>query len=248
MYAYLRFQNTNPERGRKPLIPAPLRIMYALNFRTRTPKGDGNRLIDSAFRGKSRLISEHEPRKGTETRNTGFRRTSIAPHFRTRTPKGDGNAVVAIAVTAASMDANFRTRTPKGDGNKSSRQNPSFTHIISEHEPRKGTETDKPCKSQGGIESHFRTRTPKGDGNSSMVSEDNESFSSLFQNTNPERGRKLRRILYMSAGKISEHEPRKGTETPRLTPITSRPTIFQNTNPERGRKLLAPAAQVTRAM
>ena len=59
--------------------------------------------------------------------------------------------------------------------------------MISEHEPRKGTETL-------GVED---TETP-----------------AEFQNMNPERGRKQEMILLvMSLLTISEHEPRKGTET-----------------------------------
>ena len=35
---------------------------------------------------------------------------------------------------------------------------------------------------------------------------------------------------------ISEHEPRKGTETLNILPIVPSQLKFQNTNPERGRK------------
>ena len=62
----------------------------------------------------SPAISEHEPRKGTET-FLCLASPITPPHFRTRTPKGDGNVVA------------FGGRI-LGDG-------------ISEHEPRKGTET-----------------------------------------------------------------------------------------------------------
>ena len=62
--------------------------------------------------------------------------------------------------------------------------------------------------------------------------------SHQFQNTNPERGRKRDdwcRLSGFSPALISEHEPRKGTETAYHVKI-SRPMEFQNTNPERGRK------------
>ena len=83
----------------------------------------------------------------------------------------------------------FRTRTPKGDGNSDISVIAPVLNIISEHEPRKGTETS------------FQERLLH--------------ILAGFQNTNPERGRKLapRRELRRLLVGISEHEPRKGTET-----------------------------------
>ena len=62
---------------------------------------------------------------------------------------------------------------------------------------------------------------------------------SEFQNTNPERGRKRkrRRLDEFARHTISEHEPRKGTETPTVKTFERDFMAFQNTNPERGRKL-----------
>ena len=59
--------------------------------------------------------------------------------------------------------------------------------MISEHEPRKGTETVEIAVKADWI-ADFRTRTPKGDGN--MESTRPKAHSPRFQNTNPERGRK----------------------------------------------------------
>ena len=85
---------------------------------------------------------------------------------------------------------------------------------------------------------HFRTRTPKGDGNH-RTSVHLTKPAQPFQNTNPERGRKLdmcevktsERVAFQNTNPergrkpylhplsinaheiISEHEPRKGTET-----------------------------------
>ena len=116
---------------------------------------------------------------------------------------------------------------------------------------------------------NFRTRTPKGDGNSVAKGIIVRYFK--FQNTNPERGRKLS-LLWISWSfsksiiseheprkgtetfarlfgspalfAISEHEPRKGTETTYESTTTNKTTIlgFQNTNPERGRKPSQPPA------
>ena len=85
------------------------------------------------------IISEHEPRKGTETSRGVVAIDQRVFDFRTRTPKGDGNGVelgFKLAVLAY-----FRTRTPKGDGNI------ALLPVI------------------GQDATDFRTRTPKGDGN-----------------------------------------------------------------------------------
>ena len=62
--------------------------------------------------------------------------------------------------------------------------------LISEHEPRKGTET---WLAATGVAVEM----------------------AVFQNTNPERGRKRlpKSAIDFEAELISEHEPRKGTET-----------------------------------
>ena len=59
---------------------------------------------------------------------------------------------------------------------------------ISEHEPRKGTETLACVKLALKLDVHFRTRTPKGDGNGAVNFK--AELCVIFQNTNPERGRK----------------------------------------------------------
>ena len=112
-----RFQNTNPERGRK----RPARVSDKLNV------------------GR---ISEHEPRKGTETLVTTFANVNHKPISEHEPRKG--------------------TETYGHDGRI--RRRP----CISEHEPRKGTET------------------------SIVTVTEDEKATIKFQNTNPERGRKLR--------------------------------------------------------
>ena len=60
---------------------------------------------------------------------------------------------------------------------------------------------------------------------------------------NPERGRKqpIRENFSGDLLNISEHEPRKGTETARGTRATYLIVkVFQNMNPERGRKRIRP--------
>ena len=142
--------------------------------------------------------------------------TTYLANFRTRTPKGDGNERSSTSLTIRPI-INFRTRTPKGDGNANTCPASLRTPLpISEHEPRKGTETLHHQPLSREWKRNFRTRTPKGDGN--MYRRIRYGDPIIFQNTNPERGRKPR----------LQGSPR------------SRPLQFQNTNPERGRKLFPP--------
>ena len=108
------FQNTNPERGRKRDREHIIRAVVA-NFRTRTPKGDGNKSIGQQVTSDPAKISEHEPRKGTETGLIEYLSSGLAdisehePRKGTETRgRGDGRCP---------LRADFRTRTPKGDGN-----------------------------------------------------------------------------------------------------------------------------------
>ena len=229
------FQNTNPERGRKlPRLcshnvrkpnfrtrtpkgdgndPNPLTLSQAeeSDFRTRTPKGDGNLSVmpissmSSSFqntnpeRGRKLVrilddvnlfcpISEHEPRKGTETGEAVQAIAVTASSFQNTNPER-GRKLPAVGAFAPCADY-FRTRTPKGDGNSLNMTIILSEYVISEHEPRKGTETPSWYVRLGRTPENFRTRTPKGDGNHRVSVSPSTKFCE-FQNTNPERGRKL---------------------------------------------------------
>ena len=118
------FQNTNPERGRKLIAIPPIHLSTSLQFQNTNPE------------------------RGRKRRATRRKRHSRHLNFRTRTPKGDGN----LARYDANMRSarHFRTRTPKGDGNArfAARYLSLAAAAISEHEPRKGTETGA-CRKQG---------------------------------------------------------------------------------------------------
>ena len=117
-YTLTLFQNTNPERGRKP-CPTPTQ---------RLPNWE---------------ISEHEPRKGTETRIIPIDQREFAP-ISEHEPR-------------------------KGTETDSLPDDHATTAIISEHEPRKGTETYYDKRYNKIYIINFRTRTPKGDGNFLVV-------------------------------------------------------------------------------
>ena len=182
----VKFQNTNPERGRKRRQQCNGVRSFRRNFRTRTPKGDGNNL-PIGDRNRLDQISEHEPRKGTETVCRLFVLGGVCSHFRTRTPKGDGNYDDSEPSVVA--ERNFRTRTPKGDGNalllRDSKLFPEFQNT----NPERGRKLPPLYVVSSLLCRHFRTRTPKGDGNW------------------------LKKKVLIDGPVISEHEPRKGTET-----------------------------------
>ena len=112
------FQNTNPERGRKPALTAVTSSGSTVQFQNTNPE-----------RGRKHPLPSQRPSR-------------TAPDFRTQTPNGDGNTCARRTIKTSLC--NFRTQTPKGDGNL---QGPTIYAA--------------PCWA-----------------------------SLLFQNTNPERGRK----------------------------------------------------------
>ena len=159
-------------------------------------------------------ISEHEPRKGTETilyvcmfhlHEKSFRNTNPA-RGRKRDRRGSGNdrqgrlefqntnpargRKLGAVVVVTTRHFSFQNTNPER-GRKQS-IGFSYFHIL--------------------FNGNFKTRTPKGDGNSEPSS---CTSPKTFQNTNPERGRKHKEMCYtkhISSNIISEHEPRKGTE------------------------------------
>ena len=106
---------------------------------------------------------------------------------------------------------------------------------ISEREPRKGTETKKPCQKH---EKHSISEREPRKGTETTPQEREALSAKIFQNVNPERGRKRIRCLCVQGEirEISEREPRKGTETFTSRDISRGFVTFQNVNPERGRK------------
>ena len=109
-------------------------------FRTRTPKGDGNTLFRACNLKEQRRFQNTNPERGRKL--LGLLMVFLCPvafHFRTRTPKGDGNFASSDVIAASCL--HFRTRTPKGDGNARLLARMNWKDLISEHEPRKGTET-----------------------------------------------------------------------------------------------------------
>ena len=232
------------------------------HFRTRTPQGDGNMLITSLVVSRSFIISEHEPRKGTET-STLARLLAWFPLFQNTNPARGRKLFKVFTRFNCLACVNFRTRTPQGDGNIALLGENLVFAMISEHEPRKGTETinekdsrtvklciseHEPRKGTETIlyvcmfhlhEKSFRNTNPARGRKRDRRGSGNDRQGRLeFQNTNPERGRKQSigfsyfHILFN--GNFKTRTP-KGDGNSEPSSCTS-PKTFQNTNPERGRK------------
>ena len=134
------------------------------------------------------MISEHEPRKGTETVGEDGERRCLHDYFRTRTPKGDGNIVCEPSLhprdnCISEHEPRKGTETPYSLINVPRK-------AISEHEPRKGTETPRP-RAHGACVRAISEHEPRKGTETAAIS-GKSPFAAAFQNTNPERGRKRR--------------------------------------------------------
>ena len=184
-------------------------------------------------------ISNHKPRKGTETiqqertdkrlperfqttnpargRKQDIQRKEYADgerRFQTTNPARGRKPVVPIMLRHLSKGY-FKPQTPQGDGNTTfavifNRRNERFQTT----NPARGRKLP-PTSSTTGFGTNFKPQTPQGDGNLPSLSVISIP-SSRFQTTNPARGRKLfyRDLHCFSFQAISNHKPRKGTETP----------------------------------
>ena len=184
-----RFQNVNPERGRKLRFHGSYKgNLFRINFRTWTPKGDGNWIAYLSFPLYPCRISEREPRKGTET-----------------------IPVYGIIV----LPRRISEREPrKGTETGYNFFLPPISQAISEREPRKGTETSTSCAHASISTPYFRTWTPKGDGN--HLAWFSEWWCPwCISEREPRKGTETLIVGYWTSknNRISEREPRKGTET-----------------------------------
>ena len=131
------FQTTNPARGRKPIAKPAIEPSSGSNFKPQTPQGDGNLALfyvmgicretfqtTNPARGRKRhcpqllllhdKISNHKPRKGTETSSLLLSQ-GLVPHFKPQTPQGDGNNHTQERFPRGTC--HFKSQTPQGDGN-----------------------------------------------------------------------------------------------------------------------------------
>ena len=124
------------------------------------------------------LISNHKPRKGTETLPMAWEKTCWK-EFQTTNP-ARGRKHTCLIVEYMPPFSNFKPQTPQGDGNFALAFALSFSRCISNHKPRKGTETIVLAVTHNEHLHHFKPQTPQGDGNKlrnlALVDEDAHNF------------------------------------------------------------------------
>ncbi len=159
-------------------------------------------------------VSNHKPRKGTETHNLFFINADYGNKFQITNPARGRKP--GVNYTNMALYESFKSQTPQGDGNFFSSENETERMmLVSNHKPRKGTETPvrRRCSPRAGrafqitnpargrkpphpkhrthhVAKRFKSQTPQGDGNV-------PSFLTICD----------------GCGCVSNHKPRKGTET-----------------------------------
>ena len=158
------FQNTNPERGRKQKNPDGTYAKCS-DFRTRTPKGDGNFFTVRLSQPRVFSFQNTNPERGRKRRK--------------------------ICDIIKAQSKKFQNTNPER-GRKRGRQG---SYPVGNLREFQNTNPGRGRKQLNFVQVHVTYP--------------------LFQNTNPGRGRKFdaRFELCGRDSPISEHEPRKGTET-----------------------------------
>ena len=109
---------------------------------------------------------------------------------------------------------------------------------ISEHEPRKGTETIG-ILDDDLLPRPFQNTNPERGRKRRKICDIIKAQSKKFQNTNPERGRKRGRQGSYPVGNLREFQntnPGRGRKQLNFVQVHVTYPLFQNTNPGRGRK------------
>ena len=163
-------------------------LFFSMNFKPQTPQGDGNRLPYRSHDGFWQRFQTTNPARG---RKQLIKAALLRPsHLFQTTNPARGRKLTCRMTQAICSFVEFQTTNPARGRKPTAFFNIRFICIISNHKPRKGTETDgKPLVNQK-PDKHFKPQTPQGDGNPLRTSPD-----------------------LSCAVKISNHKPRKGTET-----------------------------------
>ena len=235
LIAFFLFQTTNPARGRKLRQIALLLCRRCYRFQTTNP-ARGRKLNPVFCTGlRHQEISNHKPRKGTETRALAGRDLLLLnPDFKPQTPQGDGNVRFSMQ---ASGRLSFQTTNPArgrklGDGRHLLLLDGEFQTT---NPARRRKPIAKPAiePSSG---SNFKPQTPQGDGNKFTTAV--TRFSTAFQTTNPARGRKQSHSGAFPSWYLSFQitNPARGRKLLVVAVFRRGACTFQTTNPARGRK------------
>ena len=186
---HVKFQITNPARGRKQSNHERDLLDITQCFKSQTPQGDGNFVKKVPQLWDIAKVSNHKPRKGTETGREDLLAKYLENRFKSQTPQGDGNnGRLVFLICFGVIVSNHKPR-------KGTETRDSFMHylhsfvLVSNHKPRKGTETLFLKNHKDIVPICFKSQTPQGDGNH------------------------LPKTLHLNLHKVSNHKPRKGTET-----------------------------------
>ena len=172
---------------------------------------------------KNRSISNHKPRKGTETSVINRCYLVGCDRFQTTNPARGRKQVVYIPKLFA---VKFQTTNPargrKRTNDESAVEIPDVQFQTTN--PARGRKREDIALFHSADADNFKPQTPQGDGNSRVLTSSPETLIA-FQTTNPARGRKLglesnQRCFLCH---ISNHKPRKGTETRRTRTAFHRP-------------------------
>ena len=160
---------------------------------------------------KTSYVSNHKPRKGTEALRGLLFFVFLWRRFQITNP-ARGRKLRTTSDSLAGLSC-FKSQTPQGDGS---------------HKETNGTY----FKRWG-----FKSQTPQGDGNKNGTSLA-VAPDAQFQITNPARGRKLMLMsggLSMTHTSVSNHKPRKGTETNlNFMPLGETSLFVSNHKPRKG--------------
>ena len=181
-------------------------------------------------------VSNHKPRKGTET----YCRTVLTDeHSRFQiTNPARGRKLLRWGSVAHGGKTFQITNPARGRKLRRPWLRLSRRQEVSNHKPRKGTETSKIDESIEILVHSFKSQTPQGDGNAALASS-LVMAASWFQITNPARGRKQNLYSGVNSafwGKFQITNPARGRKLCDSRPNVIKVKVFQITNPARGRK------------
>ena len=135
------FQNTNPERGRKPDMFLGLLFSYHESFQNTNPERGRKRSPFLFVQEHFQLISKHEPRKGTETINSSISYKNTFSAFQNTNPERGRKLLETLRSRGVHVEQFQNTNPERGRKLGSRVMIAKQPQRISKHEPRKGTET-----------------------------------------------------------------------------------------------------------
>ncbi len=181
----------------------------------------------------SDFVSNHKPRKGTETTQSLPAMISVYIMFQITNPaRGRKHYSFVYWGKLLYIVSNHKPR--KGTETCHSGEHPFHIEEVSNHKPRKGTET---FYNLADISEHLNVSNhkPRKGTETTCLRYLSTRVCVEFQITNPARGRKRPPFsTTLRLPFVSNHKPRKGTETPLLHSMRRVPRRVSNHKPRKG--------------